>query len=176
MTTACRPHKTEVFFCSQTSKGERSQGCTPSTGLGGGVLPTSSSSWWLQTSTYVFNRDPPPRPLNPCLFFPVYNKRHTHFDSYLKYICKDPISKKSHTPRFWVDTTFCGTPFRPVHTFHSKQHSRKWRESSQELAGLVLVRVAQLSQLSGAPVSTSDHHCQLGVGSWLPFTDEETEA
>lgn len=137
MNAAFRPHKTEVF-CSQTSKGERSQGCTPSTGLGGGggsfpPLPAPGGSKPLPLSSIV---PPLPRPLNPCLFFPVYNKKHSHFDSYLKYICKDPISKKSHILRFWVDMTFRGTPFRPVHTFNSKQHSRKWQESSLELAGL----------------------------------------
>lgn len=143
-------HTTEVFFCSGTAAGL----CSLHR-LKGRVLPPYAS---------VFRGVPHPK----SLLVPSCYKGHCQFDSYLKCICKDTICKKSPIPRFWVDMAFWG-PHRSGQYRHSIANSTL--KSGKKARGGLLVRVAQLSQLSRAPVSPSDTHCWLGVGSWLPSTD-----
>lgn len=89
-------------------------------------LPEAPSAFWLMAAQFQ-SLSPSSHDLPICVgpllsflrtltgFRTLPNKILSHFDSYLNYICKDPISKQDRILRFWVNMGFEEMLFNPLH-------------------------------------------------------------
>lgn len=124
LTTEARGSKPKCFQSHVLSEGSR-----------GHLSIVSSSFWWLQAALGLWQHNSRLclclTWLSPCVSVcPFLSLRRTavmgfkahpnlvwsHFNSYLSYFCKDPVSKQCHIPRLCVDMNFGRTPFKPPQT------------------------------------------------------------